>query len=568
MAVSEQTISAYMVRTTQLRWQCASMLMIDLATLTWPRFVEWLIAQRPRWSRSTWRTYKRSVIEVMKREHPDECGAMAELGAATQTGARKKTDQTSAAKATRFGTDERERIFADLRLGRSNRALELIAFIRATCTTGLRPTEWRGAVLEVSSDGSVRLVVKNAKATNDRSHGPHRTLHWRHLPPETLGAISRTIAIARESPSAAEYEAHRKALQNLLGSVSRRLWPDRAKHFALYSCRREFIAQAKRAYSPVEIAALVGHSVDRTAQSHYGRVTKSGARDISLPTPDRGDVARVRAIVAPRLAALSRVHEKAAKEKAGKEAPSRELECFHDATSAAEFAETAITDHADGAEESPRSAESADADAPSITLDTDPAASIEGPTIDLVPEPSAQVDEAKEAPDESERLQMALREKPPIPASGDVDHAPEIVEPRPKTISQTQESADKLAPSIVLEGSQEPPPAAAPFAECTAADHEATVSPRSTEDPDATAPSEGPTIDAFPEPPAKPDGAKKARDEGERLWRAFQEEQRRSFDAAPSKNRHRKKDAVHEANSAASSSESSTDVEPKHKDIP
>ncbi|WP_400767083.1 hypothetical protein [Methylosinus sporium] len=563
MAVSEQTISAYTVRTAQLRWQCASMLMIDLATLTWPRLVEWLIAQRPRWSRSTWRTYKRSVIEVMKREHPDECGAMAELGAATQTGARKKTDQTSAAKATRFGADERERIFADLRLGRSNRALELIAFIRATCTTGLRPTEWRGADLKVSPDGSVRLIVRNAKATNGRAHGPCRTLHWRHLPPETLGAISRTIAIARKSPSAAEYEAHRKALQNLLGSVSRRLWPDRAKHFALYSCRREFIAQAKKVYSPVEIAALVGHSVDRTAQSHYGRVTKSGARDISLPTPDPGDVARVRAIVAPRLAALSRVHEEAAKEKASKEAPSRELECFHDATPAAEFAETTITDHADAAEESPRSAESDDADAPSITLDADPAASIEAPTIATNPWPANAVD-GKKTSDEGEPLPIGSLDERASPDCGDVARMHEIIAPRPTVLSRAHEDAEKAPRSTERDDPRDTPPAAAtPPAERSIADHEA------AEEADVPPSSEGPTLDAFPEPPRKADTTKEAREEGGRLWRAFQEEQRKSFAAAlPSKTTHKKKGSVHEADAVDSASDSTSEVEPKPKDVP
>ncbi|TDX62159.1 hypothetical protein EDE12_11165 [Methylosinus sp. sav-2] len=552
MAVSEQTISAYLIRTSRLRRRCACTLLIDVAALQWTEFVAWLIMQRPQWSRSTWRTYKRAIVEVMTREHPDERAALAALDAATQTEAKKKTGRTSAAKSPRFGPDERERIFAALRLGRSPRALELIDFISATIAAGLRPTEWRGATLEVSAEGAVRLLVKNAKATNGRAHGPHRTLHWPNLPPETLAAMSRTIAIAQKFSSAAEYDAHRKALQDLLGALSRRLWPNRAKHFALYSCRREFIAQAKMVYSPVEVAALVGHSVDRTAQSHYGRVTKSsGGRDITLPIPDPDDVARVRENVAPRLAALSRLHREASKK-----AKSREVEGSHDAApaTATPFAESSIAGQEDAAAESPRSAEGADADAPSIAPDAGSATSIAGPAIDLTPEPPAQADEAEETSNLGERLQIASRDERPIPDSGDGPRMREIVAPIP------------AAPSRAHEGSHDTTPAAA--APPIVANHEAAKSQQSAEGVDAAAPSEGPTLDPFPEPPSKAAEKKKARDEGGRLWQKFQTEQRRSLDDLPSGARHEKKGSVRELDSVASSSDGSPEGEPKPKDIP
>lgn len=363
-------------------------------------------------------------------------------------------------------------------------------------------------------------------------------------------SLTGSGAISASDEAALGY-AHRKALQDLLGALSRRLWPNRAKHFALYSCRREFIAQAKMVYSPVEVAALVGHSVDRTAQSHYGRVTKSsGGRDITLPTPDPDDVARVRENVAPRLETLSRLHREA-----GKKAPSREVEGSHDAApaTATPFAESSITDQEDAAAESRRSAEDADA-AELIAHDAGSATSVEGPTIDFSPEPPAQVDEAEETSNLGERLQIASRYERPISDSGDVPRMREIVAPIP------------AAPSRAHEGSHDTTPAAA--APPAVADHEAAKSQQSAEGADAAAPSRGPTLDPFPEPPSKAAEKKKARDEGERLWRRFQTEQRRSFDDLSSGARHEKNGSVQELDSVGSSSDGSPEVEPKPKDIP
>lgn len=454
MSVSAQTISAYTIRAEGLRRSCARALMIDDAGMSWSTFVDWLATQRPRWSRSTWRTYKRSVVETMKREPPDEDGdvvsALTTLVSASQSSALRKTHRTSASKAVRFPRDARERIFAALRLGRSNQAVELIDFISASCASGLRPAEWRGASLEPGvEDGAVRLVVQNAKATNGRAHGPTRTLHWRDLPPEVATAISRTIAIARRFPSDAAYRAYCNGLQDLLGSVSRRLWPDRERHFTLYTCRREFIARAKSIYSPVEVAALAGHSVDRTSLSHYGRTRKSrssGQIDVELPTPDPGDVARVRVVAAARLAALSRLHERA-----DAATPSIELEASGDATTieaptpdsflepmpkiemqpGADLArekqarkggnsgiETPPPDRMEVAPER----EIVTARQEDVSLTPDYAASAtpavvpqptsnEEPTLDPFPEPPERIDEAKEARAEGDRLWRKFREE-------------------------------------------------------------------------------------------------------------------------------------------------------------
>jgi hypothetical protein len=159
-----------------------------------------------------------------------------------------------------------------LTLSRSVEAAELADRIRATCASGLRPTEWRAASLVTPDEGfRVQLVVTNAKAGHGRTHGPTRTLRWKDLSIETEKAIERTLDIARSFSSDENYEAYRKRIQDLLHAVSLRLWPERKSHFALYSCRHAAIADAKSIYTRAEVAALFGHATDGSCMSGYPR---------------------------------------------------------------------------------------------------------------------------------------------------------------------------------------------------------------------------------------------------------------------------------------------------------
>lgn len=84
----------------------------------------------------------------------------------------------------------------------------------------------------------------------------------------------------------------------LLHHTCLRLWGESGPHYALYSCRHQFILDAKSIFSREEVAALAGHATDVTAQDGYAKRRKAKSSGIcELPTPDPADVARVRRCV-------------------------------------------------------------------------------------------------------------------------------------------------------------------------------------------------------------------------------------------------------------------------------
>ncbi len=104
-------------------------------------------------------------------------------------------------------------------------------------------------------------------------------------------------------------------MQRLLRNACKQIWPRRKERYALYSCRHEFAAQARRVYTLQEVAALMGHGSDATATQHYGRPTRAHRRLVAaapfpLPEPNPEEVARVRQLAhrqRERLTALTAV---------------------------------------------------------------------------------------------------------------------------------------------------------------------------------------------------------------------------------------------------------------------
>jgi hypothetical protein len=172
---------------------------------------------------------------------------------------------------------------------------EAATFMNAALLSGLRPTEWRTANLTYVGDRAV-LFVKNAKATNGRAHGTHRKLWFDALTFQQVQAIRNTISMFVNIASRAEYDALLERLQRAFRHAAMALWPRRKRHITPYSLRHAFAARIKLVYQPEEVAALMGHAVDETAFSHYGRRRKKSARDqgLTLPKADHGDVARVK----------------------------------------------------------------------------------------------------------------------------------------------------------------------------------------------------------------------------------------------------------------------------------
>jgi hypothetical protein len=271
-------------------------------------FVLWVIAQKPVLAKKTWNKYKAGVnyyLRLGRAGQPQHAAiydaAIARLEAEGQGGCAKATTQTSALKAKRFPSSDLATIQARLEHTWSIYASQLSDLLHAGCMTGLRLDEWRRAVLVQDADGTGPIILKvvNAKATQGRAHGETRTLTWPTLSDDRVACLRRCLAWAAKAEAQNRFDQEVKAMQRLLRNTCKQIWPRRKERYALYSCRHEFAAQARRVYTLQEVAALMGHGSDTTATQHYGRPTRAHRRLVAaapfpLPEPNPEEVARVR----------------------------------------------------------------------------------------------------------------------------------------------------------------------------------------------------------------------------------------------------------------------------------
>lgn len=167
----------------------------------------------------------------------------------------------------------------------------------AMIVTGLRPTEWELATIE----GNV-LTVKNAKYKEGvRANGEYRELEL--LPSVTTderAAIERCMALFSRSP----YQSVRpnisvefkSALGTAIEMAGLTKWFYRLR---IYDFRHQFSADAKQEHGigAGVVAAAMGHSVEDTAVSHYGKKKHGSGR--SKVMPSKASIAKVRRLYKP-----------------------------------------------------------------------------------------------------------------------------------------------------------------------------------------------------------------------------------------------------------------------------
>lgn len=171
-------------------------------------------------------------------------------------------------------------------------------WLRAGCLSGLRPCEWSAAVLSGTS-----LHVVNRKVDGGlKGNGPCRTLDLSALSPPDLACVARMCAIGAGWELQGEFGLQQERCAALLYDACLAIWPaPHRRHYGLYSARQQSVATAKSdGLSTLEVAALHGHAVERTALRHYGRPSAGwrGERP-GAARPDPADVARVRRPAAP-----------------------------------------------------------------------------------------------------------------------------------------------------------------------------------------------------------------------------------------------------------------------------
>lgn len=296
----ESTKAKYEQKTYELTRRCRKSLGIhENEQLDLRQLVGWLISHKTEWARSTWRLYKSAVAYFLERqvELYNDSIAMEALEALMPEGVEgcvKKTQKTSGKKLKKFPLNDFQRILKHLNdnLGDNKWHEPLRRWLVAGILTGLRPTEWANATYtKVGNEDA--LIVKNAKTTNGRSHGPTRTI--------LLGGLTdierETIKIHAEKSGEWEnsnmFDIFYRSCASALSRVNKILWPKRQQKPSFYSLRHQFSADAKASgLTREEIAALMGHAVDDTATKHYGK--KTAGASLTRVKPIHEEVLRIR----------------------------------------------------------------------------------------------------------------------------------------------------------------------------------------------------------------------------------------------------------------------------------
>ncbi len=230
------------------------------------QFSEWMLQQKHRWKRSTWRMTRLAVQELLKKE-----GAPIEALQRFSDGRNTDSRAPGHFKAQRVRSlpdDDLNKILTllqdhpdakgPLRKGMYDKILAL--FLKVNVQIGLRPSEWDTAQW-AQLDGETVLRVQNRKATNGRGNGAERLLRvqeaFRSEVQELLDERDRFYRIGAFWPEIQNGMANRlKEIRHLATN----------KTYTLYSTRHRFVSAAKQSgFSKKEIADMLGHVSEETA---------------------------------------------------------------------------------------------------------------------------------------------------------------------------------------------------------------------------------------------------------------------------------------------------------------
>jgi hypothetical protein len=315
--ISEKTSSQYLERARLLvnRYKREQNIPLEVNDLDPKEFVIWLLSLKPTVKASTWRVYRQAAYHMLEgipediddaihlldkdvTENDQKAGKRENWEGKVQRGEHK----TSSMKEKKFPKQDFEKVLAFLQYAsRSKMAPVLGDWLIATIHTGLRPIEWRATSIERFMDPQsnrehIWLYVINAKATNMRANGVVRTIDISDIPRKVLTHIERMSENGLKWYGEGRFDSVQSQIGQLLYSINERIFPKKKKHYALYSCRHQFIANMKEIFSPEEVSALSGHAVTKTAVQNYGKKRSSWGPAIlqKHAKPIQSEVATVR----------------------------------------------------------------------------------------------------------------------------------------------------------------------------------------------------------------------------------------------------------------------------------
>lgn len=252
------------------------------------------------YSPSTWRYYRSSFNFYAQSEFNagrlkiEKLEKINEILSLTKSGEKSYLPQrTSAKKSKNLNEKDIIELILALESSKNKWAQATLLWIRSGVLSGLRPIEWSNVEIKEDENNNIFLIVKNAKNTNNRSHGVNRTIDLTFLTNKDESIIKKHVKLAKGFHGNDLWKKYYEGCSNLLRTLTRKMWPNRKKYPTLYTFRHQFSANIKASgYTPNEVAALMGHASDQTAQEHYGkkRYGKSGKG----PKPNKEDLKNVK----------------------------------------------------------------------------------------------------------------------------------------------------------------------------------------------------------------------------------------------------------------------------------
>jgi len=245
-----------------------------------------------------WRQYRASFIfygEVLfksKKISEKELNQIKEILRKTSGGDNKLLpSQTSSSKKKSISDDDLKELDLALAQSKNKWSNATRLWLRSGILTGLRPIEWSTAEL-IYYNGDTILKVKNAKATNGRSFGEYRHLNLSHMNEKEIEMITQNLNTAKKFYKNNMWDQYYQGCSNILRYTFNKKFKSRRKRISLYSTRHQFSANMKASNcTKQEVAALMGHANDETAQSHYGK--KRVGKNIVKPKISKKEIKKV-----------------------------------------------------------------------------------------------------------------------------------------------------------------------------------------------------------------------------------------------------------------------------------
>lgn len=269
---SPQTEQLYFQRANALISQAEKELGL-VEGITPDQFVVWLADKMPSITYNTFRQYKAAVAYYFGTFsdpiYQNASKAVLELSQTDRIARSQGKSNSRAARSIRESDFMQLKQAAELSTGQwAKRAMLLF---EATIIAGLRPTEWEHIYFDPQGRG---IVVQNAKASNGRSSGKHRAIPIDD--PADMEILRENVQKFRAwmEIKGEPFSKYHLACANAFNELVKQVFKGK-KHYRIYTARHQFSANMKNIYSREEVASLMGHGSEETAERHYGK-RKSG----------------------------------------------------------------------------------------------------------------------------------------------------------------------------------------------------------------------------------------------------------------------------------------------------